>query len=269
MDPMDNQGYLDVDEADPWYRWSGRTDGPILVLSHSLGTDSGLWEWQEETLGRKFRLLLYDHRGHGRSGAPPGEWTIDDFGRDTLALIDRVAGEPVHFCGVSLGGMVGLWLASHAPERLDRLVVADTSAFTEDPSLLRARLARLKDAGLDSIADDVLSRWFTAAFREAHPERVERFRTKLLATSLESYRATSEAVCGLDLRDRLPSIRTPTLVITGRHDEATPPAWGEAIASAVPGAGLVTLDAAHLSNVEAAAAFDRAVRAFLLDQESA
>lgn len=246
------------------FRWHGRESGPVLVLSHSLGTSARLWEKQLESLGADYRLLLYDHRGHGESGSSPGPWTIEDFGKDALAVIESQAlDRRVHFCGVSLGGMVGLWLAQNAPERLERMVVANTSAFTEDPALLRGRLDLLKDGGLEQIAEDVLARWFTEEFREGNQEVMERFRRLLLATPVESYRLTSEAVCALDLRSGQESIRTPLLVITGRQDQATPAAWGEAIAAAVPGAQLASLEAAHLSNVEAAEAFDEAVLAFL------
>lgn len=257
------EGFVETEGGRLRYRWAGRRDGPVLVFSHSLGTASDLWSSQEASLGNRFRLLLYDHRGHGESSAPEGEWTIDDFGRDALTVIEELAPEPVYFCGVSLGGMVGLWLARTAPDRLKRLVVANTSAFTEDPALLRGRLEEIERNGLESIAENVLDRWFTRDFRRSHPAVVERFRRRVLATPDASYIRTSEAVCNLDLRSKLGSIQRPTLVITGEFDEATPPAWGESIARAVPGASLASLRAAHLSNVEAASSFDEAVIRFL------
>ncbi len=238
------------------YRWAGQAQGPVLVLSHSLGTSSELWTPQLERLGLTFRLLLYDHRGHGQSGLPAGErWSIEDFACDLLALLDALGLERVGFCGLSLGGMVGLWLAQQHPDRLEWLVAANTAAYTEDPSLLEGRMEQIRQWGLESIADNVVERWFTAQFRASEGTTVDRFREMLCATPREAYLATSAAVCELDLRTGLSGIDLPTLVITGNADRATPPAWGQAIAQAVPLAGYRELPAAHLSNVEAAEAF--------------
>lgn len=259
----EKSGFVEFDGVRLHYRWAGLENGPVLMLSHSLGTASDLWATQEATLGERYRLLLYDHRGHGESSTPPGPWTIADFGRDALGLLDQLVTGPVFFCGLSLGGMVGLWLAQHAPGRLRSLIVANTSAFTADPTLLRERLRTLENEGLGSIADNVLARWFTDRFCTEQPDVVAHFRSRLLATSLAGYRATAEAVCGLDLREGLSEIYTPVLVIMGQHDRAAPPAWGLAIAAAIPGAAQKSLDAAHLSNVEAAAAFDASTISFL------
>ena len=253
---------IDSGKVSLHYRWAGAEDGPVLVLSHSLGSSSVLWGSQIATLGAKFRLLLYDHRGHGESGAPPSPWRIDDFGNDVIRLLDELKLERVRFCGISLGGMVGMWLAQRAPDRLDRLVIANTSAFTENPALLRGRMELIEREGLESIVENVLERWFTSGFRAKNSETVEIFRKQLLATPAASYLATSAAICELDLRPGLAGISTPMLVITGDNDQATPPAWGEAIAAATPGSKLRNLDAAHLSNVEAAEAFDAAVHEF-------
>lgn len=255
--------FFKIDKRRVFFRWAGNPEGPVLVLSHSLGSSCELWDAQIESLGARFRLLLYDLRGHGRSDCPEGEWTIDDFGNDVLGLLDSLKLERIHFCGVSLGGMVGLWLAARAPERIDRLIVANTSAYTEDPALLRGRMKQIAAEGLGAAVDGVLDRWFTSAFHESHPEVIRKFRGMVLATSDRSYIAGSAAVCAVDLRGDLPKITAPVLVITGRWDRATPPGWGRAIAAAIPGAEFRELEAAHLSNVEAAGAFDAAAKAFL------
>lgn len=245
-----------------YFAWSGNPDGPVLVLSHSLGSSGMLWERQLSELGDRFHLLRYDHRGHGRSDCPDGEWTMEDFGRDLQRLLDQLGLERVHFCGVSLGGMVGLWLAQEEPGRLDRLVVANTSAFMENPSLLRERIRHVSESGMESIVEDVLDRWFTSGFHRSDSDAVAAFRRQLRETSVDSYRKTSEAICDLDIREGLSRISTPTLVITGVEDRATPPSWGEAIADSVPGAEVCSLPAAHLSNVEAAEEFNEALLQF-------
>lgn len=245
-----------------YYRWEGAKEGPVLVLSHSLGCSCEMWRGQAKTLGDRFRILLYDHRGHGRSGMPAGDWKMDDFGRDLMALLDHLGLEGVTFCGLSLGGMVGMWLALQAPERIERMVLCNTSAKTEDPSLLRNRIGMIEKRGLGAIVENVLEKWFTDGFRARCPERVAEIRTLLETTSGESYTATSRAICDLNLTSGLAQINVPTLVIYGAHDLATPAAWNVAIAEAIPGATAVELPAAHLSNIEAEKDFNRVVRDF-------
>ena len=235
------------------------------MLSHSLGSSSAMWQAQLESLGDRYRLLLFDHRGHGRSDLPETAegWTMVDFGTDLLAVLDELELERVHVCGLSLGGMVGLWLAEKAPWRLGRLIVANTSAFTENPELLRARIALIKEQGVAGIVDDVLDRWFTRHFHHSKPDEVGRFRDGLLNTPDVAYLATSEAICAMDLRPGLGEIDVPVLVIAGREDRATPAEWGERIATAIPSAEYRVLEAAHLSNVEASSGFSALVLEFL------
>jgi 3-oxoadipate enol-lactonase len=164
----------------------GPEEAPVLVLSNSLGTTLEMWDEQAPALSERFRLLRYDHRGHGGSPVPPGPYKIEDLGRDVIALLDRLGVERFSFCGLSLGGMVGMWLASEAPERVERLVVCCTSArFAPDTFDSRARTVRAN--GVGAIADTVVERWFTPAFREGRPQVVEWARRMLLETPAEGY----------------------------------------------------------------------------------
>ena len=228
----------------------GPEDAPVLVLSNSLGTTLDMWRDQAPALRERFRLLRYDHRGHGGSPVPPGPYTIEDLGRDVTALLDRLGVERFSFCGLSIGGMVGMWLASEAPERIDRLVLCCTSARF-DPDAYESRAWTVRQHGVTKVADAVLERWFTPAFRESRPEVVEWAGQMLRDTPPEGYASCCEAVSAADLPGRLGRIRTPTLVITGAEDPAAPPDRSEFICASVPDARLIVLSpAAHLANVE-------------------
>lgn len=245
------------------YRWLGRDEGPVLVLGHSLGVSSEMWAPQIEEFGERFRLLLYDHRGHGGSDLPPAPWTIGDFGRDLLGLLDALGVERFHYCGLSLGGIVGLWLGQNAPDRVERLALCNCSASIENPEPLRVRSEAVRREGLASIVEAVLGRWFTEGFRASRPEAVEAVRSLLLETSPEGYARTCEALCQVDLRAGLAEVETPALAVFGQHDQSTPSEWTRAFAEAMPDCRLVGFDSAHLSNVEASGEFNRVVREFL------
>jgi 3-oxoadipate enol-lactonase len=237
----------------------GPEDAPVLVLSNSLGTTLAMWDEQAPALSERFRLLRYDHRGHGGSPVPPGPYKIEDLGRDVLVLLDRLEVGRFSFCGLSIGGMVGMWLAGEAPERVERLVVCCTSArFAPDAYDTRARTVRAE--GLDAVADAVLERWFTPAFRTSRPDVVERARRMLLDTSAEGYAGCCEAVRDADLGGRLGTISVPTLVIAGADDPAAPPDQAELIRDSIPNASLEVIpDAAHLANIEQPEAITQAI----------
>jgi 3-oxoadipate enol-lactonase len=237
----------------------GPKDAPVLVLSNSLGTTLAMWDEQAPALSERFRLLRYDHRGHGGSPVPPGPYTIEDLGRDVLVLLDWLEAERVSFCGLSIGGIVGMWLAGEAPERVERLVLCCTSArFPPDTFDSRARTVRAD--GVDAIADAVVERWFTPAFLEGRPEVVEWARRMLLETPAEGYAGCCEAVRDADLGDRLGTISAPTLVIAGADDPAAPPDRAELIRASIPDASLEVIpDAAHLANIEQPEAITQAI----------
>ncbi len=255
--------FVDAAGARLFYRFDGPEDRPVLVLSNSLGTNLGMWEPQLLAFSERFRLLRYDSRGHGQSDAPPGPYTIELLGRDVLALLDALGLERVSFCGLSKGGMVGQWLGVNAGERLDRLVLANTSAHTGAPEVWSNRIATVQAEGMAAIVPALIDRWFTKGFQEQAPETVARIAAMLRTTDPEGYAAACAAVRDMDQREAIRAIQVPTLVIAGRHDLATPPDHAELIAASIPGARLALIDAAHLGNVEAAEAFTAAVLDFL------
>ncbi|MFS8037819.1 3-oxoadipate enol-lactonase [Xanthobacter sp. AM11] len=245
------------------YRFDGPQAAPVLLLSNSLGTRWEMWEPQMAAFTAGFRVLRYDSRGHGRSDAPAGAYGMDRLGRDVIELLDALGLERVHVCGLSKGGMVGQWLGARAPERLGRLVLANTSAFMGPPAGWDARIAAVAAGGMAALVDAVIARWFTPGFVAQAPQAVAPVRDMLLATSPAGYAGCCAAIRDMDLRLTAPLVRAPTLVITGDADPATPPQEGAFIAAAVPGARHATLPAAHLSNVEQAEGFSSAVLGFL------
>jgi 3-oxoadipate enol-lactonase len=238
------------------YRFDGARDAPVLVLSSSLGTTLELWDANVVTLASRHRVLRYDHRGHGRSPAPPGPYTVDELADDVLELLDEHGLDRVAFCGISLGGAVGMALARRAPERLERLALCCTAARFGEPEMWEERARTVRADGPEAIVDAVLARWFTPAFHERRPDVIARFRATFVATPREGYAACCDALAGWDFRDELASLRVPTLAVAAEHDPSTPPALLVEIAEGIPGATLVVLpDAAHLVNVEQAEAF--------------
>jgi 3-oxoadipate enol-lactonase len=246
------------------YRIDGPAEAPPLLLSNSLGTTLAMWDRQIPALSRDFRVIRYDSRGHGRSSVPPGPYTIEQMGRDALALLDELDLWKVRFVGLSMGGMVGQWLAINAPERLERAVLCNTAGkFPGPPDLWNQRIATVESQGMAPIVPGLMERWFTQAFRDARPEAAAPIRQQLLETDPRGYTASVAAVRDVDLLKDLGQVRVPALVVIGAADAATTPAQGRAIADTIPGARSVTLQAAHLSNIEAEAEFNAAVTAFL------
>jgi len=246
------------------YQFDGDPDAPVLMLSNSLAMDLSMWQRQVAALSPKFRVLRYDSRGQGSSLVTAGPYSIELLARDALALLDRLEIPCVHFCGLSLGGMIGMWLAAHEPARVGKLVLANTAALLPPPAAWDARIKSVQEGGITAIVDLVMERWFTPAFRESRPFDVETARHSLLATSPDGYIACVAALRDMDLRDELISIRSHSLVIAGSFDPATPPAMGRTIAEAIDGARFIELLTSHLSNIEAPEAFNAAVLEFLL-----
>jgi 3-oxoadipate enol-lactonase len=242
---------------------AGPIAGPPLVLSNSLGTDRGLWDDQFAALSRRFRVLRYDTRGHGASDAPAGEYALERLGRDVLALMDAADMTRAHVAGISIGGLTALWLGIHAPDRVQRLVLANTAARIGSLTTWNDRVRTVASLGVAALADATMERWFTPTFRAANGATVARIRTMFLATPAAGYLGCCAALRDADLRAEAGLVRAPSLVITGACDPATSPADGEWLAAAIDGAEILELDAAHLSNIERAREFTDAMVRFL------
>ena len=246
------------------YRLDGSHGAPPLMLCNSLGTTLEMWDAQVAELATQFRLVRYDQRGHGRSPLPPGPYSIEDLGRDALDLLDHLGIERTSFCGLSIGGMVGMWLASDAPERIDRLVLCSTAPILPPREQWLERAATVRADGVSAIADAAIDRWFTPL---APDSLRESFRTMLVETPAEAYAGCCEALADLDLRDRLAAIEAPTLVVTGAEDPVAPPETGEQLAASISGSRHVTVPGArHIANAEQPSTFTPHVLAHLTEE---
>src|SRR3954465_1233299 len=241
----------------------GKDGAPALMLSNSLGTDLRMWDDQAAEFGKRFRLIRYDRRGHGKSGTPKGPYSFDRFGRDILTILDALKIDKVNWCGLSMGGMDGQWLGANAANRVSKLVLANTNFYYADKGPWNDRIKFVREKGLKELVGLNMERWFTKGFRDRAPQAIARMTAMFTATNPDGYIACVEAIREMDFRETNPKVTTPTLVIVGAQDPATPPAAGEAIAKAIKGAKLVALDAAHISNVEQPRAFTKAVLDFL------
>ena len=255
--------FIDVNGVCLRYRLEGKPGAPVIVFSNSLGTNLSMWEPQVSALRGDFRILRYDTRGHGLSAVAPGPYTQEQLGGDILALMDAIEIPRAHFCGLSMGGQVGIWLGANAPQRFARLVLCDTAAHIGNPEIWNARIAAIRAGGMPAIVSGTIERWFTPRFIAHSPEVVAPVRRMILDTPPQGYIACCEAIRDADLTEEASRVNAPTLVISGTHDPATPPAQGRLLASMIRGARYLEFDAAHLSNIEAAPEFTAAVRDFL------
>jgi 3-oxoadipate enol-lactonase len=242
----------------------GRPDGPVLMLSNSLGTSLHMWDEQAPAWSRHFRLVRYDRRGHGKSSVPKGPYTMERLGRDVLAVLDALGIAKINWCGLSMGGMVGQWLGANAPNRIDRLILSNTSSYFPDKSIWEGRIKTVREKGLSAMVDANMERWFTKEFRQRNPQAVARMCEMFLTTKPEGYIGCGEAIRDMDHRPLLAKIGAPTLVIAGKHDPATTLEANEFIREHIPGASIAVLDAAHIANVEQPQAYADTVLKFLL-----
>jgi 3-oxoadipate enol-lactonase len=241
----------------------GPANAPALMLCNSLGTDLHMWDAQAPAFAKDFRLVRYDRRGHGKSGAPKGPYTMEMLGRDALAVMDGLGLKTVSWCGLSMGGMVGQWLGANAPERIERLILSNTHSYYPDKGMWDDRIKFAREKGLAAAVEPTLERWFTKEFRERAPERIAVMREMFLKTPLEGFLGCCYAVRNMDLREAHARITAPTLVIVGIKDPATPPEAGKYIQQHIKGAKLAELDAAHISNFEQPQAYIETVLGFL------
>ncbi len=242
------------------YALDGPADAPVLVLSGSLGTTRDMWLPQVPVLSQKWRLLRVDHPGHGESPVWDDRVTVENIGLAVLDLLDNLNHQRVSFCGLSLGGAIGQWIAAHAPERIERLILCCTSARFATPGAYLQRAATVRKQGMAVIAGAVIERWFTAHFRDEQPDVVAHYRSMLEAIRAPGYAECCEAVAEVDARPYLASIAAPTLVIAGGEDRAAPVEHAEELRDRIPGARLeVIAGAAHLANVEQPEAVSSAI----------
>jgi len=245
------------------YDAGGRENGPPLLLSHALGTTRHLWDSLQPALSRHFRVVRYDTRGHGDSGSPAGEYSIEDLGLDALRVLDAAGVERAHVAGVSLGGLVAMWLATHAPSRVGRIVLANTAARISTREYWQDRTRLVRADGFSPIASTAPPRWFTESFCRSHPEIVTAFQDMLHGCSRDGYIGCCAALRDADLRADLTRISADTLVITGTFDPVCPPADARFLRDQIPRAKYLELDAAHFANVEKAAEFGEGIVTFL------
>lgn len=250
--------------------------GPAILFAHSLGSDHSIWSAQKSALaGRldgppspsgRHTVIACDLRGHGQTAAPPGAYSFDLLADDALALLDALQIERASFVGISLGGMIGQALALKAPERLEKLVLADTACRypPEAQAAWPERIRQIEAGGLEPLVVPTLERWFTAPYRAAHPELMAHIGQLIRMTPKAGYIGCCHAIAQLDFHARLPGIRVPTLVVVGEQDPGTPPSMAREIAEGIPGARLALVPAAaHLCNIEQAEVFNRLLVDFL------
>ena len=245
---------------------SGRQKAPVVVLSHSLACSMVMWRPQLDLLERDFQVLRFDTRGHGGSDAPAGSYTLEQLVDDTIGILDALDFDRVHWVGLSMGGMIGQGLALDHPDRIERLVLADTAAIIPDEAqpLWQERLDAVQREGMQAVAESTLERWFTPSYLEQNPPGIDQIRQQILITPVAGYVGCSEAIRHLNYLSRLSVIEAPTLIMVGADDLGTPVAASEAMHAQIKGSQLVVIpDAAHLSNIEQAQFFNDHLIAFL------
>jgi len=242
---------------------SGPQDAPVLVLSNSIATTRDMWAPQLDALTPDFRVLRYDTRGHGESDIPGGPYSIDQLGQDVLDLMDALDVEKAHFCGLSLGGMTGMWLAAHYPDRIDKLILSNCIPHIGNEAMWNSRIAQVLEKGMGDIAAGQVGRWFRPGFENSDPDVYHASELGIKQMSAQGYAGCCAVLRDADLRASVKEIVAPTLVIGGQYDLATPPEKTELLAAQIPAAKYIELPGGHLSNLDAATAFNAAVLQFL------
>jgi 3-oxoadipate enol-lactonase len=255
--------FLQRDDHAIHYQLEGPEDKPVLMLSHSLGADLSMWDAQAPEFSKHFRLLRYDTRGHGLSAVSGEPCSMEALGRDVLFLLDHLHQESVHFCGLSLGGMIGMWLGHAHPQRLRKLVLCNTVPWMGPREMWTSRIEAVQGIGMDGFSQTAMERWFTVRFREASPQAVSPVQDRFRTTPLAGYVACCAAIRDMDQRDSVSRIRIPTLVVAGAYDPATPAKDVRELARVISGSRYLELPAAHISNIECADEFTREVERFL------
>jgi 3-oxoadipate enol-lactonase len=255
--------FIDTKDLSMHYQLDGPAGAATLVLSNSLGTNLSLWKPQLPAFTKDFRVLRYDSRGHGQTSATPGDYSVELLARDVVQLLDVLKLDRVHFCGLSIGGMTGMWLAANAPERLNKLALCNTAPKIGNADGWNARIKAVRGGATKAVSESVIDRWFTPDFRATNPVVVAKTKAMIESTSTAGYTGSCAAVRDFDFWAKVGEIKAPTLVIAGTHDAAVPRADAQKLAHAISGARYTELSAAHISNIEDAARFTADVSAFL------
>ncbi|MBU3607750.1 3-oxoadipate enol-lactonase [Polynucleobacter nymphae] len=264
MTQMQDKQTIQVNGFDVAYRFDGPKEGRVLLVANSLMANGSMWDWNVPALADRYRVLRYDKRGHGGSEVSPGPYSIAQLADDAIGLLDALGIEKVHFMGLSIGGMIGQQLGARYPERIYSLSLCNTASEMPPRSLWKERFEIAKTQGIAGLVDGTIKRWFTAPFIERAPAEIEKVRQMILGTNVDGYMACGSAVRDMAQSTMLLKIKTPTLVLSGRYDPACTVEQGIVLNRLIDGSKMVVLeDAAHLSNIEQPAAFNRAVRDFI------
>jgi 3-oxoadipate enol-lactonase len=255
--------FVETEDLRVHYALTGTVRAPVLILSNSLGTTYSMWDLQLPALERKFRVLRYNTRGQGQTAVTPSPYTIEQLGRDVAHLMDELELEQAHFCGLSMSGMIGMWLALNAPARLQKLVLCNTAAQIGTAQGWNARIESVRQGGMKAVAQGVIDRWLTPEFRARSPQVAAMALRMLESSPPKGYIGCCAAVRDCDYRNGIAAIRVPTFVIAGSKDPATPPEDSRFLADHIPGAQYVELNSSHLSNLEAPEEFTNQLIEFL------
>ena len=252
-----------INQTDIFYVTEGHPGNPSIVFSNSLGTDHSMWQAQADALSKDFYVIRYDTRGHGKSASPKGPYQLSQLGQDVIALLDFLHIEKAHFCGLSMGGVTGQWLGLHAPDRLRKLVIANTAAKVGTSEAWLIRASTVRAGGLNSVADSAASRWFSPTFVEQQPLIVSALIAHLRAESTEGYASCCEALSNADFREEIHAIPNATLIIAGQSDPVTTESDAAFLQQKIAGSKTVALPASHISNIEAEKHFTQVLSDFL------
>ncbi len=264
MAQMQDKQIIKVNGVDVAYRFDGSRDGPVLLVANSLMANGSMWDWNVPAFADRYRVLRYDKRGHGSSGLSAGPYSIAQLADDAIGLLDALGIAKAHFMGLSIGGMIGQQLGARFPERIYSLSLCNTASEMPPRSLWEERFEIARTQGIAGLVDGTIKRWFTAPFIERAPKDIEKVRQMILGTNVDGYMACGSAVRDMAQSTMLLKIKTPTLVLSGRYDPACTVEQGIVLHRLIDGSKMVVLeDAAHLSNIEQAVAFNRTVREFI------
>ena len=245
------------------YQTFGDHTKPALIFSNSLGTQFSMWQPQLDALKKDFYMICYDTRGHGQSSAPQGPYSIELLGEDVIHLMDNLHIDKANFCGISMGGLTGQWLAINHPERFEHVIVANTAAQIGQEQAWKDRASLVREQGLEPIASTAATRWFTEGFIKKNAKIVDQLSINLAQGSPEGYASYCEALAVADLRDQIQGINIPVLVIAGSKDPVTTIKDGQYMVNNIRSSALFEIDASHISNIEQPQAFNKAIFDFI------